>query len=100
MQDLHPPLNAPHKGLFLVLGKIVADSLSEQRRDLDQMLRRVLAKAVGILMHLRLRKMMLVLDQFRRDVLDLHDMIDEARGRGAAWHAALGVVVELGLGDR
>ena len=51
-------------------------------------------------MRLRLRMMMLILDQFRRDVLDLHDMIDEAGGHGAARHAALGLVIKLGLGDR
>ena len=100
MQNLHAPLDAPHEGLFFVLGKIVANGLSEQRRYLDQMLRRVLAESVAILVRLRLNKMMLVLDERRGDVLDLHNVIDKARGRGATRHAAFGLTVKVRLGDR
>ena len=41
-----------------------------------------------------------VVQQCRRHVLDREHMIDEAAGRGTLRHAALGVVVELGLAER
>ncbi len=98
-EHVHPALDAAHQRAGLVLAEVAAEPTVQHRADRHQMARQVHADAVGAFGPVAHLPVALVVQQGGGHVLDREHVVHEAAGRGALRHAALGVVVELGLAE-